>query len=347
MIYYELTIPIAISVRGRAAGSAAVDSSKEHMCWFAQAICSNLAVICRLQALTFVSTRQPALKKCTQMDQTLSIQWVIRIARSETSWSSKASRVRDRGVGHQDSFFSEIRFWHRFHHVVHGQAINSPPPTLRSFLDTPQDNSTYPFSSRSSIPDRQNMVGRQQSGIRGKKNGILKIYHHRPQLGQIICFDEMGLLPKINRSGKAWGKHVQIRLDLYKSNETVQWFCALNPDTSIALGKVFSTKAAKSCRNFWSEHMLPSWPKGGIHLVMNNLGSHKRALRALPARIRRIQVYRTPTNSSWLNLFESYFASLQSTALHNKDYKMPQEIEYGLHLGVKYLNENSKTYKWK
>jgi len=81
---------------------------------------------------------------------------------------------------------------------------------------------------------------------------------------------------------------------------------------------------------------------------MDNLSAHKKALRLLPARIaRRIHVYWTPTNSSWLNLIESYFAVLQRTALHNTDYKTPQEIEKGLFRGTEYLNENPRPYIWK
>jgi len=81
---------------------------------------------------------------------------------------------------------------------------------------------------------------------------------------------------------------------------------------------------------------------------MDNLSAHKKALRELPAQIRRrIHVYLTPTNSSWLNLFESYFATLQRTALHNTDYRTVQEIEQALHQGTEYLNENPRSYEWK
>jgi hypothetical protein len=51
---------------------------------------------------------------------------------------------------------------------------------------------------------------------------------------------------------------------------------------------------------------------------MDNLATHQKALRELPRKLRRrISVYWTPVNSSWLNLIESYFATLQRTALHN------------------------------
>jgi transposase len=158
----------------------------------------------------------------------------------------------------------------------------------------------------------------------------------------------MGPLQTIPRGGKAWGKRAKLRPDRYKRNGTLQWFCAFSPHTGVAVGKGFPNKSAESCSAFWLNHVLPSWPRGGIHLVMDNLSAHKKALRELPARVRRrIHAYYTPTNSSWLNLIESYFATLQRTALHNTDYRTPDEIEQGLQRGIHHLNENPRVYKWK
>jgi hypothetical protein len=53
------------------------------------------------------------------------------------------------------------------------------------------------------------------------------------------------------------------------------------------------------------------------------------------------------TNSSWLNSIESYSATLQRTALHNPDYKTPEEINQALHRGLLYLNETPRAYKGK
>jgi len=139
-----------------------------------------------------------------------------------------------------------------------------------------------------------------------------------------------------------------LALDRIAINETLLWPYAFNPNTGKAVDKGFSTKSTECCSAFWMEHMLASWPKGGIRLVMDNSSSQKKALREQPARIRgHIHVYWTATNSSWLNLVESYSATLQRTALHNTDYKRVQEMEHGLCRGTQYLNENLGPYQWK
>jgi len=158
----------------------------------------------------------------------------------------------------------------------------------------------------------------------------------------------MGPLQTIPRGGKGWGRRAARRPDRYKRNGTLQWFCAFSPTTGQAVGQGFASKAADNCREFGQTQMLSFWPRGSIHLVMDNLSTHPKALRELPWRLRRrLRLYWLPTNSSWLNLIESYFATLTKTALDNTYYRTPEEIEQGLLAGVRYLNDNPTSYTWK
>jgi DDE superfamily endonuclease len=348
MIEHEPSIFSTTPIGGRSAGFAAIDPGSKHLGGLIQTMSPDLAVGRWVQHHRGGSDCQSALYKRSQMGQTLPIRWIDRAARSRATGSSQNPWRRNRGVGHQDSHLPPSGPRSGIHHVVAGQTGRTSSSTLRHFYAQSRNDPPRPVTPRPAVSDRADLVQKHRSRIRGKKNAIIQIYRHRPRWGQVVCFDEMGPLQTIPRGGHAWGRHAALRPDRYKRNGTLQWLCAFNPHSGRAIGQGFSTKSAESCRTFWLEQMLPAWPKGGIHLVMDNLSAHKKALRELPARIRRrIHVYWTPTNSSWLNLVESYFATLQRTALHNTDYRTPIEIEKGLQRGTYYLNENPRPYKWK
>ena len=348
IIDHEPTISSATPFRGRSAGVAAIDPGSQHFCRPVQAIPSYLAIGSGIQHQRSCSDCQPSLYKCPQLGKTFPVRGPDRPCGSKATGSSQNPRWGNRGGGHQDGHLPSPGPGTGIYDMVAGEVGAAPSPALRYVYDQPRNHPPHPVTARTSVSDGSNLVQKQRSRIRGKKNAIIQIYRHRPQWGHVVCFDEMGPLQTIPRGGCAWGRKAALRPDRYKRNGTVQWFCAFNPNSGLAVGNGFPTKSADNCRAFWLDHMLPTWPRGGIHLIMDNLSAHKKALRELPARIRRrIHVYWTPTNSSWLNLIESYFSTLQRTALHNTDYRTPAEIENGLQRGTQYLNENPRPYVWK
>jgi len=157
----------------------------------------------------------------------------------------------------------------------------------------------------------------------------------------------MGPLQTIPRGGKAWGREARRRSDRYRRAGTLQWFGAFCPTTGLAVGKGFERKRAEDCLAFLEQYVFAFWPSGSIHLVLDNLSTHPKALNELPHRLRRrLRVYWLPTNSSWLNLIESHFSVLKRTALDNTDYRTPDEIDEGLLAGLRYLNANPTAYNW-
>lgn len=348
MLTHEPAIYFTTPIWGRAIGITEIASNSKDSGRPVQTVPSHMATGRWIQYQGGWANGQPPLHERPQMGEAFSIRRLGGPEGPEATRSSQNSHWTDRRAGYQGRHVSTPGFGAGIYYLVLGEAGKAPESASPNSAYQSRDNPSDPCPPWTSFSYGSNLVPKHRSRIRGKKNAIIRIYRHRPRWGQVVCFDEMGPLQTIPRGGKAWGKRAKLRPDRYKRNGTLQWFSAFSPHTGLAVGKGFPSKSSQCCTAFWLEHMLPFWPRGGIHLVMDNLSAHKKALRELPARVRRrIKVYYTPTNSSWLNLIESYFATLQRTALHNTDYRTPDEIEHGLQRGTQYLNENPRIYKWK
>ena len=194
------------------------------------------------------------------------------------------------------------------------------------------------------------MVPEHRSRFRGKKNAIIRLYRDPPADGPVVCFDELAPLQTIPRGGKSWSCRAARRSSRYsRKNGTLQFFAAFCPHTGLARGRGAARKTSENCWSFLQEVVMSYWPHGRIHLILDNLSSHKApAVREwAEANPDRVQFHWLPTNSSWLNLIESYFATLHRVSLHNTDYQTPEEIEDGLLQGIVYLNQRPKPYRWK
>lgn len=160
--------------------------------------------------------------------------------------------------------------------------------------------------------------------------------------------DEMGPLETIPRGGGSWGRTPARRPDRYRRNGTIQMLAAFAPHLGRGMGRCVHHKTGMEILRFLSKDLLKSFPRGRIHLIMDNLSAHK-----IPAILdwqsnnsRRIVFHWLPTNSSWLNLIEPWFAVLEKTALHNTYLKTTGEIQEHLMKGIRYLNEHPRPYTW-
>jgi transposase len=346
---HEPTIPITPAFGRGVVGTAEIAASPEDPSRPLSSVQSYLAIGGRVQFGGSQRNSRTALHQCPRVGETIPTVGHLWAIEPSKTGETQALWKESRNSGDSNGYLPSTRSRIGVHDVVFGQTGRTPStepfhPQIRQ----PRNYSTYSHSPWSSVPNGTNMVQKRRSGFRSKKNAIIDLYRHPPRKGVVVCFDELGPLQTIPQGGQQWGKSAARRPDRYRRNGTLQWFGAFCPTTGESVGRGSRRKNAESCRKFWEEVMMPHWGKGSIHLIMDNLSAHKKALKEIPYKIRRhLRVYWLPTNSSWLNLVESYFAVLQWTALSNTNYKSPEEIEQGLTNGVRYLNQHPRPYVWK
>lgn len=345
---HEQTIPFATVKRQRASRTSTALARRVDAGGNVPKMQPDLAAFCGIQPGRRKRDFGTALYERPYLGEAVSVQWFGRASYQYSFRTPANLQEETRRTDYQSSHIASTGSGAGLYNLVSGQVGGLFASSEGCRVDQQRDRSTDSAPARTAFSDWSDLVREQRPRVRAKKNAIVKLYCNLPRSGSVICFDEMGPLQTIPRGGRSWGKKAGLRPDRYVRNGTLQWFCAFNPHTGLAVGDGEIHKNADTCRHFWEETMLPAWPNGQIHLILDNLSLHKKALRELPWKTkRRLRVYWLPTNSSWLNLIESYFASLQRVALHNSHHRTPDDIENALLKGVRYLNENPRPYKWK
>ncbi len=174
----------------------------------------------------------------------------------------------------------------------------------------------------------------------------MTLYQSPPPDGLVVCMDELGPLQTIPRGGHSWGLQPDRRPDRYRRTGTLQFLAAFAPHLGQGVGRGVKRKTGEAILEFLQQVVLAQFPTGRIYLVWDNLSAHKKALRLWEPPPERVSFAWTPTNASWLNLIEPWFAVLQRTALHNTYLKTPEAIEENLQRGIAFLNQHPRPYKW-
>ncbi len=346
---HEPTIPITPAFGRGVVGTSEIAASAEDPGWTLPSVQSYLATGGRVQFGGSQRNSRIALYQRSPVGEAISTIGHLGAFEPCKTRQAEALRKESRNLGDSNGHLPPTGSGTGFYDLVFGQTGRTPSTTtFRPEIAQSGNHSPHSDPPRSSVPNGTNLVPKRRSRFRSKKTAIIDLYRHPPRKGVVVCFDELGPLQTIPQGGRQWGNRAARRPDRYRRNGTLQWFGAFCPTTGESVGRGSRRKNAESCRRFWEEVMMPHWDKGSIHLIMDNLSAHKKALRELPYKIRRrIRVYWLPTNSSWLNLVESYFAVLQRTALSNTNYEAPEDIEQGLKNGVQYLNQHPRPYVWK
>ena len=83
------------------------------------------------------------------------------------------------------------------------------------------------------------------------------------------------------------------------------------------------------------------------HIILDNYGTHKTALiRNWFAKRPRFHLHLTPTNASWINLVERWFAEITNKRIRRGVFRSVKELEAAIREYIEVHNENPKPFVW-
>ena len=183
-----------------------------------------------------------------------------------------------------------------------------------------------------------------------KSAEIIGLYLNPPACALVLSVDEKPTIQAIERATgyvqTSSGKIVRGMKSTYKRNGTINLFAALNVATGVVHGKTTATKKRVDFQQFMDE-VIADQPKDRmIHVILDNLSTHKKNDDWLAANP-RVRFHFTPTSASWLNQIEIWFGILQRKALAGASFSSVEQLIQAIADFLKAHNEKAAPFVWR
>jgi transposase len=182
-----------------------------------------------------------------------------------------------------------------------------------------------------------------------KAADIVGLYLSPPRNAVVLAVDEKPHIQALERA-QGWlrlpnGKALTGFAHEYTRHGTSTLFAALN----VASGEVQAGHYQRRRREEFLDFMnqvLAEHPEGEIHVVLDNLSTHKpkedRWLKAHP----RVRFHFTPTHASWLNQIEVWFSILSRQALAPASFTSIAQLRQAIDDFIAAYNPKAHPFAW-
>jgi transposase len=178
---------------------------------------------------------------------------------------------------------------------------------------------------------------------------IVGLYLGPPENAIVICVDEKPSIQALERAQGYLkfpnGRALSGQSHDYKRHGTSTLFAALE----VATGKIITAHKHRRRRieflDFMNE-IIAAYSDTAIHVVLDNLNTHKPKNDHWLKRHRNVHFHFTPTHASWLNQVEIWFSILQGNSLKVASFTSVKQLRQHIDAFIAAHNENAKPFAW-
>lgn len=186
-------------------------------------------------------------------------------------------------------------------------------------------------------------------GFGPKAADVVGLYLNPPENAMILSVDEKPHIRALERAQGYLrlpdGKAVNGFSHCYKRHGTTTLLAALDVLTGQVQTGHYPRRRRREFLDFMND-VLAAHPGKEVHVVLDNLNTHKpkrdRWLKAHP----NVHLHFTPTYSSWLNQVECWFSILSRSALRGASFTSPRQLREGIDRFVKVYNQKATPFEW-
>ena len=183
-----------------------------------------------------------------------------------------------------------------------------------------------------------------------KAADIVGLYLEPPRNALVLCVDEKPAIQALERN-QGWirmpdGKAITGYNHEYRRNGTTTLFAALDAATGLVTAGHFKRRKRRQFLAFMNQ-IVAAHPDREIHVILDNLNTHKpKTDRWLP-RHPNVHFHYTPTHASWLDQIEIWFSILWKGALRGGSFKSIRDLRGAIDRFIEAYNQDAHPFQWK
>ncbi len=182
-----------------------------------------------------------------------------------------------------------------------------------------------------------------------KAADIVGLYMNPPESAVVISVDEKPAIQALERA-QGWlrlpdGQALRGFSHEYKRHGTTTLFAALEVATGMVRVGHYRRRRRREFLDFMNQ-VVAQYPDQELHVILDNLNTHKPKHDRWLAKHPQIHFYYTPTHASWLNQVEVWFSILWRQALKGLSTTSSRDLRKAIDAFTEAYSPNAHPFEW-
>lgn len=182
-----------------------------------------------------------------------------------------------------------------------------------------------------------------------KAADVVGLYLNPPENAVVISVDEKPHIQALERAQGYLklpnGRTLTGFAHEYKRHGTTTLFAALETTTGLVKTGHYKRRRRLEFLDFMNS-IVSEYPHREIHVILDNLNTHKPKEDRWLIRHPKVHFHFTPTHASWLNQIEIWFSILSRRALQGQSFTSPMHVRDAIDRFVQTYNANAHPFEW-
>jgi len=184
-----------------------------------------------------------------------------------------------------------------------------------------------------------------------KAADIIGLYLHPPENAIVLSVDEQPSIQALERAQGYLrlpnGRAVSGYSHDYTRHGTTTLFAALNVATGQVKAGHYWRRRRREFLHFMNEVVADYPADQELHVILDNLNTHKPKHDRWLAKHPHVHLHCTPTHASWLNQVEVWFSLLVRAALRGASFTNPWDVRAAIDAFIKAHNPKAAPFEWR